>query len=267
MIDFHAHIYPDALAAGVIHKLGAAAAEIVCMPSTDATYTDTKRYFKENGIDKFVVLNIATREKQHKNVNDFAIALDQDPDIISFGSVYPTGDTFEPELLRLKAAGIKGIKLHPEYQDFAVNDRRAFRVYEMCRDLDLIISFHAGYDLAYMHRLNCPADAARDVVNNFPKNKFVFAHFGGYRIFDAVNEYLAGQNCYFDTSFVSEHEREFIPAINKMIKKHGAEGFLFGSDTPWMHVKKSIEFIDMLDLTDREKELIFDGNARALLFK
>jgi predicted TIM-barrel fold metal-dependent hydrolase len=167
--------------------------------------------------------------------------------------------------LRLKAAGIKGIKLHPEYQDFEINDRRAFRVYEMCRDLDLIISFHAGYDLAYMNRLNCPSEKAREVADNFPNNKFVFAHFGGYMIFDKVLEYLAGTNVYIDTSFVSLRDKEYIPVINKIIKKHGAEKFLFGSDTPWMRVKNSIDFIDALDLNDAEKDLIFDKNAKNLL--
>ncbi|MDR2046623.1 MAG: amidohydrolase family protein [Clostridiales bacterium] len=263
MIDFHSHIYPDHLAAGVIAKLTDVAG--INKPVTDGTKTDTLRYFKENGVDKFVVLNIATKEKQHKNVNDFAIELDKEPAIVSFGSVYPTGDAFEEELLRLKAAGIKGIKLHPEYQDFEVDDRRAFRVYGMCAELGLIVSFHAGYDFAYMHRLNCPAEKARKIVNAFPTGKFVFAHFGGYRIFDAVTEHLAGSNAYVDTSFVSLDDREFIPVINRMIKKHGAEKFLFGSDTPWMHVAESERFIDALDLTDREKEMIFDGNARELL--
>ncbi|MDR2090551.1 MAG: amidohydrolase family protein [Clostridiales bacterium] len=266
MIDFHTHIYPDSLAKDVIQKLAAAAGFSVGKKTgADGTKAGTLRYFKENGVEKFVVLNIATREKQHKNVNDFAIALDKEPEIISFGSVYPTGDTFEPELLRLKAAGIKGIKLHPEYQDFEIDDPRAFRVYEMCRDLDLIISFHAGRDLAYMNRLNCPADKARRVADNFPKNKFVFAHFGGYLIFDGVLEHLAGRNVYFDTSFVSMNDKEYIPVINEMIKKHGAEKFLFGSDTPWMHVKNSIGFIDALDLNDYEKDLIFEKNAKNLL--
>ncbi|MDR1905415.1 MAG: amidohydrolase family protein [Clostridiales bacterium] len=265
MIDFHAHIYPDSLAGGVIQKLGLAAGITGLMPSTDGTKTNTIKYFGENGVDKFVVLNIATREKQHKNVNDFAIELNKEPEIISFGSVYPTSDTFETELLRLKEAGIKGIKLHPEYQDFEINDKRAYRVYEMCRELDFIISFHAGYDLAYMHRLNCSAEKAREVVDDFPHNKFVFAHFGGYMIFDSVLEHLAGENVFFDTSFVSARDKEYIPVINKMINKHGAERFLFGSDTPWMHVKKSSEFIDMLDLSDSEKEKIFDKNAAELL--
>ncbi|MDR3262852.1 MAG: amidohydrolase family protein [Clostridiales bacterium] len=265
MIDFHAHIYPDSLAGGVIEKLAAAAGIDGVKPATDGTKVCTVKYFKDNNVDKYVILNIATREKQHKNVNDFAIALNGEPDIISFGSVYPTGDTFEPELIRLKQAGIKGIKLHPEYQDFEINDKRAFRVYDMCRELDLMISFHAGYDLAYMHRLNCPPDKAREVVKNFPHNTFIFAHFGGYMVFDGVLEYLAGEHCYIDTSFVSASEKAHIGVINKIIKKHGAEKFLFGSDTPWMHVKKSAEFIDMLDLTDGEKEMIFDTNAKRLL--
>ncbi|MDR1939549.1 MAG: amidohydrolase family protein [Clostridiales bacterium] len=265
MIDFHAHIYPDALAAGVLQKLGAAAGEVVVEPSTDGTKAGTVEYFRQNGVDRFVVLNIATREKQHKNVNDFAIALSAEPDIISFGSVYPTGDNFEPELLRLKAAGIKGIKLHPEYQDFEIDDERAFRVYDMCRSLGLMISFHSGYDLAYMHRLNCPPDKVKKVIRLFPNCTFIFAHFGGYRVFDGVLESFAGENCFIDTSFVSLFDREYLPVLNKIIKKHGAERMLFGSDTPWMHVKKSIELIDSLDLTDGEKDKIFDKNARALL--
>ena len=262
MIDFHAHIYPDSLAPKIIEKLGAVAA---VEPSTDGTKESALSYFRKNGVDKFVVLNIATNEKQQKNVNDFAIALDKEPEIISFGSVYPTGDTFEPELRRLKAAGIKGIKLHPEYQDFEIDDRRACRVYEACGELGLIISFHSGYDLAYMHRLNCPADKARRIVGDFPKNIFVFAHFGGYRIFPEVLKYLAGENCYFDTSFVSRADSEFYPVLKNIVKKHGADRLLFGSDTPWMYVEESVRLIESLDIKDADKERIFDTNARRLL--
>jgi predicted TIM-barrel fold metal-dependent hydrolase len=255
-------MFPDALAARVLGKLAGASGNVPC---TDGTRDGTMAYLKSNGVDKAVVLNIATNERQQRNVNDFAISLAADPDIIPFGSVYPLGASFEDELYRLHAAGIKGIKLHPEYQDFEVNDKRVFKVYEICGALGLIISFHAGYDNAYLHRMNCPPRGSREIAESFPNNKFVFAHMGGDGVFEDVYEYLAGTACQFDTGFIGKKGIACKALMSRIIKKHGAEKILFATDTPWMSVRESVDVVDSLDITAAEKDLIFDTNARELL--
>ena len=56
LIDFHTHVFPDKLALGAVRSL-AERAHIV--PHTDGTLSDTQRIMREDGVDRFVCLNIA----------------------------------------------------------------------------------------------------------------------------------------------------------------------------------------------------------------
>lgn len=50
------------------------------------------------------------------------------------------------ELDRIKALGLKGVKLHPDYQRFLVDDPRCIPIYEKISRLGLITVFHTGLD-------------------------------------------------------------------------------------------------------------------------
>lgn len=50
-----------------------------------------------------------------------------------------------------------------------------------------------------------------------------------------------------------------------MIKNHGYEKFLFGSDFPMWDFKGELSIIDQLGLSDKEKEAVLYGNAKKLL--
>ena len=63
-----------------------------------------------------------------------------------FGSVHPSHPDALKELERIHALGIKGIKFHPDYQYFFVDEERMFPIYEKCGKLGLIVVFHAGWD-------------------------------------------------------------------------------------------------------------------------
>ena len=51
----------------------------------------------------------------------------------------------------------------------------------------------------------------------------------------------------------------------EMIKNHGYEKFLFGSDFPMWDFKGELNTIDQLGLSDKEKEAVLYGNAKKLL--
>ena len=53
--------------------------------------------------------------------------------------------------------------------------------------------------------------------------------------------------------------------MRKIIKKHGAEKILFGSDFPWHLPSQEIDLINSLELSASDKELILGGNAERLL--
>lgn len=268
IIDFHTHIFPDKLAPRAIEALSATVGHMP--PATDGSTAGLLRQMDAEGVDRAVVLNIATNGKQMHNVNDFAIMLnDSEGRLTGFGSVWP----WEPaaaveELHRLKEAGVKGVKFHPEYQDFYVDDDRMAPIYETVNQLGLITVFHAGLDIGYPPPAAGEPDA-RPSPERFARilpgftAPLVLAHMGGYIQWLEVEKYLVGKNVYFDTSYC--FTRIPMPQFARMAAAHGADRILFGSDTPWSSPKFERMMVEALEISEDEKAAILGGNAARLL--
>ena len=122
LIDFHTHCFPDGIAKRTIQKLSDASGGLETY--TDGSLTELKSVMKKYSVDLSVVLSIATNAEQQKNVNDFAMKLNSIDGIIAFGSVYPRAKDALYELERIHDMGIKGVKFHPDYQHFSVDDEK-----------------------------------------------------------------------------------------------------------------------------------------------
>ena len=165
IIDFHIHTFPDALAERAVKKLS----ETAKIPSyTDGTVTDTLRKMKQWKVDKGVFLNIATKPSQQRTINDRCLSMN-DPRIIPFGSVHIDSEDRLEELERVKKLGMKGIKLHPDYQGFFFDDPRTYPVYERCADLGLIVVIHAGSDPVSPGVIHADPQAIARVLDRFPR--------------------------------------------------------------------------------------------------
>ena len=260
IIDFHTHAFPDKIAVKAIETLRKNAGFL--MPYHDGTVSSLSEYIKKSGADKAVLLNIATNPRQQHSVNNFAIEQNKD-DVISFGSVHPDSpDVFE-ELQRLKDAGIKGIKLHPDYQLFFTDDKKMVPIYERIAELGFITIFHAGVDVGYFDPVHNTPERMAKALEHFGDAPVVAAHWGGYMQWNDVEKYLVGKNIYLDTAF--SYGRMPKDHAKRIISAHGAERILFGSDMPWSGTDNEMRFIDSLDLTDDEKEKVLGGNAKRLL--
>lgn len=259
-IDFHTHAFDDKIAQRAIDKLVATSG---FEPYTNGTVSDLKRQLREDGIDRAVLLPIATKPTQQTIINDMSAKLNS-YEFICFGSVHPDARDAVTELERIKTLGLKGIKLHPDYQNFTVDDERVFRVYEKCEELGLIVVFHAGFDPLSPDFIHCKPCEAAKVANKFPNLKCVFAHLGGMNLFESVYEYLAGlKNVWLDTAFLSNRIDDGL--LTAIIKKHTAQRVLLASDLPWQRTSDAIKQIERLDLSQSEKEWIFHKSAEKLL--
>jgi len=261
VIDFHTHAFPDRIAKKAMETLTIKSGNV---PSfTDGTISDTKVKMKQWGIDKFVVCNIATNTKQQTNVNNFAIE-NNSSDCIMFGSVHPFSPDALSELDRIKGAGLKGVKLHSEYQNFYADDKNVFPIYEKIRDLGLVMVLHGGTDIGYLDTpVKCTPKSVKTVSDNFKGLKIVMAHLGGYKETTETLEYLCGKDIYLDTSVADLYfSRE---NAQKIISKHGENYLLFGSDCPWDDSGKSYRFIESLNISSQKKDCIFYKNAKFLL--
>ena len=261
IIDFHVHAFPDALAAKALPLLSKCSGG--GKPNYDATTSGLESYLAKNNVDYAVVLNIATNPHQERKVNDFAISLLEKKNIIPFGSVHPDSPNALSELERLAKAGIRGIKLHPDYQHFFVDDEKMFPIYKKIAELGFITVFHAGVDIGYPKPVHCTPERLLRVLDLFDDAPVVAAHFGGWLLWDSVLEDLCGTQVYLDTAFSSG---KMPPDYAKeLIKAHGADKVLLGSDMPWSDTLDEVRFVHSLDLSAEDEEKILSNNAKRLL--
>ena len=260
LIDFHTHAFPDKIAERAMANLSHAAGGLY--PQTRGNLSSLKEELQKDGVDLAVVQCIATKPGQQKAVNDFAFRINETPGFLAFGSVHPDApDAFE-ELERIKAAGLKGIKLHPEYQGFYVDEARLKPLYRRISELGFITLFHAGQDFGYMPPFRCTPERMKRALAWFDA-PVVAAHWGGKGYGEEVLELLCGEHVYFDTAFgYSTMPKQMAQAI---IDRHGTDRILFGSDLPWHRPAWEMRLLNSLDLSDADREKIYFRNAMKLL--
>ncbi|HIZ55684.1 MAG TPA: amidohydrolase [Firmicutes bacterium] len=260
VIDFHAHAFPDALAVRAIPKLAAAGN---LHPYTDGTAQDLVRSMDEAGIDATVVANIATNPRQMHNVNSWAIEANGGR-LIQFGSVHPENPEWEEELYRLRDAGVLGIKLHPDYQGFFVDQPQMFPIYRKVQELGFVLLFHSGYDVGLGEPIHCTPERLIHVMEEVDCSRFVLAHMGAYNQWDDVLRLVAGKNIYMDTAFCfgGRMPEELFDAL---LRVHGTDKILFGTDSPWAEQKAYVQDCRRLVPDPEVQEKILGGNAIRLL--
>ncbi len=261
-IDFHTHAFADKVAEKAMGNLSATSG---MNPSTDGTLKGLKERLKQSGIEAAVVLPIATKPSQHEVVNKWAANINGKDRIYAFGSVYPGADDALYYLEKIKADGLHGVKLHPDYQNFFVEDEKAFPVYQKCVELNLPVLFHGGYDPLSPDTIHATPEGLLKVHESFPELTMIIAHLGGMYRWDRVECLLAGRpgNIYFDTAVIAGEIGQ--KQLMRIISKHGADRILLGSDCPWDDPAGEIAMIERLPLSRSEKELIFYKNAQKLL--
>lgn len=258
-IDFHTHAFADEIAERAIAKLSATAG---LPPQANGTVGDLVQKLDAWGIDRAVLLPIATKPSQQRKINDWAMSVNSDR-ILAFGSVHPDAQDALDELSRIHALGFKGIKLHPDYQGFFIDDAHLFPIYEKCAQLGLIIVFHAGFDALSPDVIHAVPEASARVAARFPSLTMVLAHLGGFRRWDEVEQHLVGNNVYLDTAFIADEISD--EQALRIIRRHGADKILLASDCPWHTPLQEVSMLRRLPLTDSELALIFHQNAERLL--
>lgn len=176
IIDFHTHAFPDRVAEKAIPKL-AGIGGIDCFG--DGTVGSLVSRMDEWGIDRAVVLNIATNPKQQTNVNNFAIEINTNhPRLYALGSIHPDSENIAEEARRLADAGIRGIKLHPDYMERPIDDEKYDAIFRACLENDLFVISHCGWDFISPDFIHCTPERIVKVLEKFPALRFVAAHMG-----------------------------------------------------------------------------------------
>ena len=279
IIDMHTHIFPEKIAANVIEKLSLTSRT---KNFTDGTLKSLKSSMNAAQIDFSVILPVATTAKQVEKINSSAASLNEKhfgDGIISFGCIHPDYTNYREELSRVKNYGLKGIKIHPVYQDINLDDVKFLRILDRAAELDLIVVTHAGLDIGFPGVVRCSPQMAKNVIDTLGEFKFVLAHMGGWKNWAEVLKISGGAKIFIDTSFSTgeiiprvdfkwaEEDLKLLDAAQFMefVKVFGADRILFGTDSPWTAAGNSMRFIENLPLSDADKDKILGLNARRLL--
>lgn len=260
LIDSHIHAFADSIAVRAVEKLEETAG---IKAYTDGTIKGAEALLEKCGIDYGVLLPVATKPTQQTTINNWAKA-EYKGRFIAFGTVHPMAQDACDELYRIKSLGLKGVKLHNDYQGIFIFDDCCKAVYKRCEELGLPVVFHMGYDPVSprVHRA-MPYDLL-ELHENYPKLKIIGAHMGGEMAWESVYHYIAGvENIWLDTAFTAGIIDEKL--FYEIVKKHGADRVLFGSDLPWSSPEREIAMIDRLPVSSEDKEKIYWKNTAELL--
>lgn len=265
IIDFHTHVFPEAIAEKTISYLESKGNTTA---HTRGTLDELKTSMKEAGINYSVAISVVTKPSQFNTVNNYLAEINGKDGIISFGGIHPDCDNVCEKLDYIKSLGLKGIKLHPDYQNTRMDDPKYIKITDEAIKRGLIVIYHSGWDIGFPDEHHSSIDIATKLLNALnvderPEAKIVLAHTGGWNNWDDVEEYLVGRNVYFDLSF----SLPYLSAeqMTRIIKDHGSDRILFGTDSPWSGQKQSVDEISALNLDQEELDAIFYKNAMKLL--
>lgn len=259
-MDFHTHCFPDPLAARAIQKVGHNAGDLLA--HTDGTLDGLAALMRRQGVDRFVVLNIATNARQMKDVNDFAARMNEREEVVGFGSVHPKAENVMEELERIKALGLKGVKFQFDYQGLYVDDPCMKPIYRKIAQLGLVTMIHAGFDYGFAPPYMAPPERIANALR-WVDSPFIASHWGGLSCAEGVLKHLCGLPLYFDTSY--GYGAIAAPTAARILEKHGVERFLFGSDCPWHTPEMELRLLGSLGLSESEMDRVCWKNGAALL--
>jgi predicted TIM-barrel fold metal-dependent hydrolase len=259
IIDIHTHVWPDALAAKAVDALQSSGHGLV--PLYDGTVSGLLADMDRTGVDVSVIQPVATRPGQVATINDWAAAQDS-ARIVAFGAMHPDLPDPATEIARMRSMGLHGFKLHPEHQSFAPDDPKMAAIYDAAIEMRMTVMFHAGADLIHPTVHGTPASFAR-VMDAWPDLIAVLAHLGGFREWKAVAQHIVGRDVWLDCAYTLGHlpDEEFV----RLVRAHGCDRVLFGSDGPWTDAREEIAHLRRLPFSASELDGILGGNAVRLL--
>lgn len=279
IIDMHTHIFPGHIAESTLVKLGTSAH---IRPHTDGTLYGLLVSMRHSRTAYSVTLPAVTNPGSVEHLNNTIIEKllpMQGQGVLPFGGMHPDYPHVRRELLRLKNAGVKGIKLHPAYQRADLDDPRNLRILYEASDLGMIVLTHAGVDISVNGYDYASVEQVLHVLKEVAPQKLVLAHMGSWGNWAQVESDLAGAPVWLDTAFTygrldpypgmepSPHKDTVLAPADfvRLSRRHGIHKILFGTDSPWQDQNEYVERLRAIGLTAAEQQAVLGENAAKLL--
>jgi predicted TIM-barrel fold metal-dependent hydrolase len=258
IIDSHMHVWPDHIAAQVV-----AGRPTGLEPRFDGTLAGLLRTMDEAGIDMGLALGVANKASTVARTNEFIGQVPRDR-LVPFGTVHPDLSV-EENLRHLRDNGIRGVKLHPLFQSLSFTDPRVHEIAQGLADDDITVITHAGAGGTPEENERGNPAALRVLVEKVPELALIACHYGGYHLLDEAESELVGSTAYLETSWPPTMAELDPVRIRDLIRRHGADRVVFGSDWPMTDPAAEMAGIRALGLTDEETAGVLGGNLARLL--
>ena len=258
VFDIHAHIYPNAIADRAVYAISHAYDDFPV--KNDGRLETLVGEMDDAGVTACAAHSVATTPHQVESINRFVMAAARRHPgrIVPFATLHPDMDDPGGAVDALVKAGFRGVKLHPEFQNFKVDEPRAAAMFDAAAGR-LPVLLHCG-------DYRCDNSAPERIKRMLREVKgltLICAHLGGWTTWEMAAAELIGADVWVDTS--SSLYALDGPTAAAIIRGYGVERALFGSDYPMWVPGEEIDRLLALPLTDGEKEKILWDNHLALL--
>lgn len=275
IIDIHAHAYPERIAKKVKERMESVSGSQVENLGTPEALVEE---MEKNGVDHSVFLPVATNPGQVGKLNAQAIRWMEEygsRGLVSFAAVHPDTAELKMVMRGIRNSGLRGIKIHPDYQETYFDDIRYLRILDAAAEEGLFVLVHAGMDEVYPDHIHCDVKRILHVLEEVECSHLILAHMGGWQMWTDVKKYICGAPVFMDTAFsltgtVSVENRGVYGKMlddnqfTELVRLHGVDRVLFGSDTPWSSQKENLEWIQKCSLNPEEKTQILGENGKVL---
>ncbi len=255
IIDCHCHIYPEKITEKAV--AGIESFYDYRYRGFDGTISTMLQNGEKSGVKHFVIFSVATSPRQVSSINHFIAEKVKDNEdlFIGLGALHPDSENLESDFEELLSLGLKGVKLHPDIQQIAIDDERAKKIYRLCAGKVPVLLHTGDYRYDYSN-----PDRMKRVLEEFPDCTFIGAHFGGWSVWDEAVEKLSGYpNFYVDTS--STFSDISVEKASELIDRYTAEKIIFGTDYPLGDSSKEIDFLKKAVRNESELKKILFENA------
>lgn len=228
------------------------------------------------GHDRYVLLPVTGSRDKVSDLNRWAAsAAVQYPELIAFGTLHPKGAITEDLGLMLDL-GLKGVKLHPFIQRFALDGPESLAMLALVAEAGLPILVdtlhpeglraakpHTAWALDMLGFAGCRVREIAAAAKALPKLKIIAAHGGSLYGWDRIGPLFELPNVYFDLSYLAG----LLPPeeVLALVRTKGPERTIYGTDAPWRDPVAFRAWFEDLGLTSGEREMVAAGTLLELI--
>jgi predicted TIM-barrel fold metal-dependent hydrolase len=186
--------------------------------------------------------------------------------LLPFGAVNPKMPDWREDLRRCSEQHrIQGLRLHPNYHGYKLDDPDFRELLKLAANLKLIVQLALSMeDERTQHPLMKvpPVDIAplRDAIAAEPQLKLVILNCYPQMPIDKLRPLSSAGQVYFDTSMV-----ERVNGLTRLGSAVSPARVVFGSYFPFFNLESALLKVEEAGLTGASRTAVFEGNARRLL--